>query len=63
MSGSTTVTRIVVHPSASYAAAGYFTKSQPLADPEMGENLWRDFSDFGSLEPDAIDIGMRGPKS
>jgi hypothetical protein len=27
----------------------------------MGENLWRDFSDFGSLEPHAIHIGMRGP--
>lgn len=59
MSGNTTVTRIVAHASAGYAA-GYLTKSQPLADPEMGENLWRDFSDFGSREPHAIDIGMRG---
>jgi tRNA uridine 5-carbamoylmethylation protein Kti12 len=35
--------------------------SQPLADTQVVERLWQDFTDLGALEPCAIDIGTRTP--
>jgi hypothetical protein len=44
------------------ASRASIRESQPPADPDVGENLWRDFSDLGVLESHAIEIGTKRPE-
>ena len=37
-------------------------KSQPLAEPEVVERLWRDFAELGELERHAVDAGTSSPE-
>jgi hypothetical protein len=37
--------------------------SQPLADPQVVERLWRDFADLGPLSPHAVDVGTEDPRA
>ena len=34
----------------------------PLSDPKVVEELWRDFADLGSFERNVLDLGARGPE-
>jgi tRNA uridine 5-carbamoylmethylation protein Kti12 len=37
--------------------------SQPPADPQVVERLWRDFADLGALSAHAVDVDTEGPKA
>jgi hypothetical protein len=36
--------------------------AQPPADPEVVEQLWREFADLAELEANAVDVGAGGPE-